>query len=123
MYLYWLSSYRLNLLALFYMQQLNLLIPIEYLQREVLVELYRGWNVNISEAKPLDSTIKRPTFLHSGMMIGFFHFYQSPNTTQDVISPFKGKSFLVDTFLLLVNCYANRCHSTPKIESQSEQVI
>ena len=84
-----LSSYGLNLLALFFLQQLKLLPTVEELQKDVSVEVCRNWNANFSEPKPLDPNEKRPSLLE--LLTGFFHLYQSLVSAKVVISTFKGQ--------------------------------
>ena len=84
-----LSSYAMNLLAFFYLQQLKLLPSVEELQKDVAVDLCRYWNASFSCLKPLDAGIKRPTLLE--LFTGFFQFYQSLDSAQNVICPFNGQ--------------------------------
>ena len=91
-----LSSYGLNLLALFYLQQLKLLPSVEELQMDVPVKLCRYWNVNFTDPKPLNPAANRPKFQH--LLIGFFQFYKSLDSSQNVISPFKGQLIPVSDF-------------------------
>ena len=89
-------SYALNILALFYFQQLKLLPSVKELQKNVPVELCHFWNVNFSAPKPLDHTFKRPKFLH--LLNGFFQFYKSLDSANYVISPFIGQLIPADDF-------------------------
>jgi len=84
-----LSSYAMNLLAFFYLQQLKLLPSVEELQKDVAVDLCRYWNASFSCPKPLDAATERPTLLE--LFTGFFQFYQSLDSAQNVICPFNGQ--------------------------------
>ena len=112
-----LSSYGLNLLVLFYLQQVKLLPSVEELQEDFPVELCRYWNTNFREPKQLDAAIKRPTLLE--LLTGFFHFYQSLDTAQNVISPFKGQLVPVDDFSTPLKLYKSMPRYTENLYARN----
>lgn len=93
-----LSSYALNLLAVYYLQQIQppILPSIETLQNEVPDDerMYcNGWNVNFKipfvHRNPQTETDSK--FNITNLLIGFFSFYRKLNAEEVIICPLVGK--------------------------------
>lgn len=105
-----LSSYGLNLLAVFYLQQLKppLLPSIEYLQDKVTAEnrIYcHGWNISFYVPSGNNTSISEQVVdsdsTSFSLLAGFFQFYRKFKLNEAVICPQLGKALSTTDFLHL----------------------
>ena len=95
-----LSSYAMNLLSIFYLQQLNhpLLPTIASLQKDIPPKMCRGWNSAFIEPAPFiqDPAVEIPNLMQ--LLTGFFQFIQSLDAANIVLCPLQGQSLPLSHF-------------------------
>ena len=95
-----LSSYAMNLLGIFYLQQLNppLLPTIASLQKDIPPKMCRDWNSAFTEPVPViqHSAVEIPNLMQ--LLTGFFQFIQSLDAANIVLCPLLGHSLPLSHF-------------------------